>query len=68
MMIANPQIEKYQIKYGGEESFFDPSSLEDGKITMKILGEDAKLEGRIKYKGFENWSEWISSDKPVSTS
>ena len=33
---------------------------------MKDVRENAKIEGRIKYEGFDNWSEWISLDKPVS--
>ena len=41
-------------------------ALEDGKITIIATIENTKIEGRIKYQGFDSWSPWISSDVPVS--
>ena len=40
--------------------------LIDGTIALEVPGEDTKMEGRIKYEGYEEWSEWISSEDPVS--
>ena len=60
------QVEKYHVKYGGEESFIKATNIADGKITVKVKSVDAKIETRIKYEGFENWSDWISTDRPVS--
>jgi hypothetical protein len=31
-----------------------------------VKSVDAKFETRIKYEGFENWSDRISTDRPVS--
>ena len=60
------QVKEYHVKYEGEESFIDPASLQDGKLWLNVKSENAKIDARIKYAGFEDWTDWISSDKPVS--
>ena len=59
-------MEQYHVKYSTEEDYFDPMTLEDGKITVEAPQENSKIEGRMRYQGFESWSPWISSDSPVS--
>ena len=54
------------MKYNTEEKFIDPINLEDGKMTILVPKENTKIEGRIKFKGYDVWSPWISSDSPVS--
>ena len=39
-------------------------TLDEGKITVFIPKENTKIEGRIKYKGYD-YTPWISSDDPV---
>ena len=57
----------YNVKYEGEESFIDPRSLRGGKLWLNVKSENAKIDARIKYEGFEDWTDWISSEKPVSS-
>ena len=52
--------------YEGEESFIDPTSLQGGKLRLNVKTENAKIDARIKYEGYKDWTDWISSDKPVS--
>ena len=54
------------MKYEGEEEYIDPADVHAGEIIVKVNSEDPKIEARIKYKGFDDWSRWISSDLPVS--
>ena len=56
----------YNVKYEGEESFIDPTSLHSGKLRLNIKSENVKIDARTKYEGFKDWTDWISSDKPVS--
>jgi hypothetical protein len=44
----------------------DSSDIEDGKVTVDLQLENAEIEGRIRYEGFDSWSAWISADQPVS--
>ena len=60
------QVEEYHVKYDGEESFIDPASIQGGKLSLNVKSENSKIVARIKYKGFEDWTNWISSEKPVS--
>ena len=62
------QVELYQVRYEDVEKFIDPEDITGGKIALIVKSENAKIEARIKYKGFQNWTEWISSDVPVSVS
>jgi len=59
------EIEQYHVKYSLQEDFFDPSNLIDGKIVITMQTENENIEGRIRYKGFEDWTPWISSDSPM---
>jgi hypothetical protein len=52
------------VKYGIEEDHISPMTLDDGKITVFVPKENTKIEGRIKYKGYD-YTPWISSDEPV---
>ena len=62
------QVELYQVRYEDVEKYIDPEDIQDGKIALIANSENIKIEARIKYKGFQNWTEWISSDMPVSVS
>ena len=64
----NMQVEVYQVTYEDVEKYIDPEDIPDGKIALLVKSEYAKIEARIKYEGFQNWTEWISSDIPVSVS
>ena len=45
------------------------SELHDGRIVLDDFPGAAdngmRIEGRIKYTGFESWSPWISTRDPV---
>jgi len=58
------KVDQYHLKYNTEEKFIDPINLEDGKMTILVPKENTKIEGRIKFKGYDVWSPWISSDSP----
>ena len=60
------QVERYQIRYENEKKYINPADTPDGKIVIIIKSENTKIEARIKYEGFHNWTKWISSDMPVS--
>ena len=44
----------------------DSSDIEDGKVTVELKPENADIEARIRYEGFDSWSAWIEADQPVS--
>ena len=52
-----------------QEKTVASSDLEDGKIVLDDFPGAAdngmRIEGRIKYLGFESWSPWISTQNPV---
>jgi len=64
--------ESYNVKYHnlGDnvedlEATIPIADLKEGKIILDNFPQDVdkgvKIEGRIKYLGFESWSPWISS-------
>jgi len=66
------EVESYNVKYHnlGEnvedlEATIPIADLKEGKIILDNFPQDVdkgvKIEGRIKYLGFESWSPWISS-------
>ena len=61
------QVKEYHVRYDGEESFIDPASIQGGKLRLHDKSENSKIDARIKYEGFEDWTDWISSEKPVSS-
>ena len=71
------QVESYNVKYHnlGEnvedlEATIPIADLKEGKIILDNFPQDVdkgvKIEGRIKYLGFESWSPWISSQSKVN--
>ena len=60
------QVEEYHVRYEGEESFIYPASIQGGKLRLNVKSENSKIVARIKYEGFEDRTDWISSEKPVS--
>ena len=52
-----------------QEKTVASSELQDGRIVIDDLPGAAdngmRIEGRIKYLGFESLSEWISTQNPV---
>ena len=44
----------------------DSSDIEDGKVTVELQPENAEVEARIRYEGFDSLSVWIEADQPVS--
>ena len=60
------QVEEYQIRYDGDETI-DTAGLEDGKVKVEVSMEITKIEARVRYKGYDNWSGWVSSDVPVGS-
>lgn len=69
------QVESYHIKYQNvgfmekQELMIDSSSIQDGRIILDNFPGAAdngmKIEGRIKYPGFDSWSPWVSTADPV---
>jgi len=67
------EVESYHVQYhnlGGDsaeklEATIPASEINEGKIVLDNFPGDVdqgmKVEGRIKYLGFESWSPWISS-------
>ena len=61
------QVEKYQIRHEGEEYFLEPEALHEGTFVVKLKEKGAKIEARMKYQGYQNWTRWISSQEKVNT-
>ena len=61
------QVEKYQIRHEGEDYLLEPDNLQEGKFRVKLKEKGAKIEARIKYQGYHNWTRWISSERKVNT-
>ena len=53
------------------ETTIPSESLKDGKIVLdsfpQAVSKGVKIEGRIKYQGFDSWSPWISSQSQVGS-
>ena len=63
------EVELYQVRCGEQQQIIDHADInEDGEIVVKLDSANIEIKARIKYKGFENWSPWISSELPVSIS
>ena len=45
----------------------DPDVLHDGNFAIKLKPDNSKFEARLKYFGFPNWTEWISSERRESS-
>ena len=52
------KVAKYDIKYGDEDLTVAADSLREGRITIKQPGEGLKVEGRIRYVGYDQWTLW----------
>ena len=61
------QVAEYHIKHGDEEIFINPDTLHERRIVLKAPKDNLKIEGRIKYEGYD-WTPWVSSAPPVLTS
>ena len=52
-----------------QERTLSTAELQDGKIVLEDFpgasDNGMRIEGRIKYVGFESWSPWISTQNPV---
>jgi len=69
------EVEQYQVKYYNmgvmeeQEKAVASSDLQDGRIVLDDFPGAAdngmRIEGRIKYLGFESWSPWISTQNPI---
>jgi len=66
------EVESYQVKYHNLadkveqlETTIPSDGLKEGKIVLdsfpQAVSKGVKIEGRIKYQGFDSWSPWISS-------
>jgi len=69
------EVEEYHVKYYNmgvmeeQEKTVASSELQDGRIVIDDFPGAAdngmRIEGRIKYLGFESLSEWISTQNPI---
>ena len=70
------KVESYHVKYhniGHEDDHMEAtisiSDLQEGKIVLDdfpaTVEDGMKVEGRVKYLGFDSWSPWISSQNQV---
>ena len=71
------KVETYEVKYLNlgenvkkQTVALAAGDLKDGKIVLdnfpQAVDKGVKIEGRIKYLGFDSWSPWISSKSQVS--
>jgi len=61
------KVVKYHIKYGDEEDFIDPDTLDQERMIVEVQDKEIRIDGRIKYEGYD-WTSWVSSDAPVQGS
>jgi len=69
------QVETYHVKYQNfgvteeEETSINHVDTEEGRIILNEFpgaGDNGmKIQGRVKYAGFEIWSPWVSTADPV---
>ena len=54
------QVEEYHLRYNSEEKTIRVEEVDEGQIVLSVAGASGidVLEARIKYKGFEDLSEW----------
>ena len=67
LILIFAQIDQLHIRHGSDERYYD-NSPENSKIVLNYSeGETERVEGRVRYRGSNIWSPWISSDAPVSS-
>ena len=59
------KVAEYQLRYKGQTNLLSSSDIADGKVTVELQPENAEIEARIRYEGFDSWSAWICSDQKV---
>jgi len=69
------EVESYHVKYQNlgvtdeQEKTISHGETNEGVITLEEFpgaGDNGmKIEGRVKYSGFDVWSPWIATDDPV---
>ena len=61
------RVEMVQVRHGTEMEIIDPADIDDdGDISINVDDEGGVIAARIKYQGYDEWSDWITSDLPVS--
>ena len=60
------KVEKYQFKIDDGEVFIETEGQVDDDFSFPAEKVQEDIQVRIKYKGFEEWTRWISFEQPVS--
>ena len=61
------KVAEYNIKYVDEDLTVAADSLREGRIPIQQPGEALKVEGRIRYVGYDQWTQWGPAEEdPVS--
>jgi len=59
------KVGQYQVRSNSVDKMFDSGSLEGGRMTVEVPGEDTgPIQVRIHYTDFAIWSPWVSSASP----
>ena len=60
MSHANFQVEEYHLKYNANVKSILAEDVNEGQIILNVEGASGieVLEARIKYEGFDDFSEW----------
>ena len=51
----------FHVRFDADEFYIDAARIQTKKIQLRSMGENVTIEIRIKYAGYENWTDWISS-------
>lgn len=65
-MILLLQVEKFHITLLDQEFHFDPNDMKNNSIIIPLVVHEETILGRVKYKGYDEWTSWIPSNPKVT--
>jgi len=60
-------IEKFHVIYDGTEEFIEAATLTNNKIMLNNLKTYDNIKARLKYDGFDVWTNWAFLDSVVTS-
>ena len=64
-MILLLQVEKFHITLLDQEFHFDPNDMKNNSIIIPLVVHEETILGRVKYKGYDEWTSVITSNPKV---
>merc|ERR1711915_232221 len=60
-------IQKFHVIYDDKEEFIEAAALTNNRILLSNLLSYDGIKGRMKYEGFDTWTNWATLDSAVTS-